>query len=69
MEKYIVKLTAEEREKLLLLIKVGKVSANKLMRALVLLAADENNCQKIANTDEKIAKDEYVWLLGLNKLE
>ena len=54
MEKYIVKLNKEEREILLSLIKKGKASANKLMRARVLLEADESDQIKAKKTDEEI---------------
>lgn len=60
MEKYIVKLTIEERDELLLFIRVGKKSANKLMRARILLAADENDNKNKSNTDEEIAKNEHA---------
>jgi transposase len=40
-KKYIVDLTAEERDHLLLLIRRGKTSARKLTRARILLKADE----------------------------
>jgi len=46
MEKYIVKLTQEERVDLLLLISRGKASARKLTHARILLEADENNGEK-----------------------
>lgn len=60
MEKYIVKLTTEERSELLKLIKVGKAAANKLMRARVLLAADNNDCQTKMKTDKEIAESEHI---------
>ena len=41
MKKYIVELTAEEREQLLALTRKGRTPARRLKRALVLLAAAE----------------------------
>jgi transposase len=41
MKKYIVELTAEEREQLLALTRKGRTPARRLKRGLVLLAADE----------------------------
>ena len=41
MKKYVVELTAEEREHLLALTRKGRTQARRLKRALVLLAADE----------------------------
>jgi transposase len=41
VKKYIVELTAEEREQLLALTRKGRTPARRLKRALVLLAADE----------------------------
>jgi hypothetical protein len=42
MEKYIVKLTKNERENLIGLVNNGKVSAKKLTHARILLGVDEN---------------------------
>ena len=39
---YIVELTADERESLLVLTRAGEVSARKMKRALILLKADED---------------------------
>jgi hypothetical protein len=41
MKKYIVELTAEERDELLHLSRSGKTAARKLTRARILLKADE----------------------------
>jgi hypothetical protein len=60
MDKYIVKLTKEEREELLMLIRIGKKAANKLLHARVLLSADENDSELKPKTDEEIAKDMHV---------
>lgn len=60
MDKYIVKLTKEEREELLTLIRVGKKAANKLMHARVLLSSDENDSKLKLKTDEEIAKEMHV---------
>lgn len=58
MEKYIVKLTIDERESLLSLISKGKVSARKLIHARILLEADENSDDW--KTDEAIAQSLHV---------
>lgn len=60
MDKYIVKLTLEERTALLKLIGVGKTVANKLMRARVLLSADENDGKIKPKTDEEIATEMHI---------
>ena len=51
MEKYIVKLTQEERESLLSTIRTGKASASKLMHARVLLETDESTGAKKTDTE------------------
>jgi len=59
MEKrYIVKLTEEERNSLLHMLKTGKSSANKLMRARVLLETDESG--GVRQTDDAIGKQLHV---------
>lgn len=60
MDKYIVKLTTEERAELLFLIRVGKKAANKLMHARVLLSADENDTKLKQKTDEEISSELHV---------
>lgn len=60
MDKYIVKLTAEERAELLGLIRVGKKAANKLMHARVLLSADENDTKLKQKTDEEISNEMHI---------
>lgn len=55
MEKYIVKLTEEERTNLLELLKKGKSAARKLAHARILLAVDENQPNKLDKTDKDIA--------------
>ena len=60
MEKYIVKLSTEERCELLNLIRIGKKSANKLMHASVLLSTDANDTHIKQKTDEDIAKEMHV---------
>ena len=60
MEKYIVKLTLEERAELLTLLRVGKRSANKLMHARILLSADGNDTKLKQKTDEEITVEMHV---------
>ena len=60
MDKYIVKLTPEERGELLTLIRVGKKAANKLMHARVLLSVDANDTKLKPRTDEEIATEMHV---------
>lgn len=58
MEKYIVKLTKEERENLLSLTKTGKHSAYKILHARILLESDEGDCidRESIKTDKEAAK-------------
>lgn len=58
MEKYIVKLTRDEREFLLSLTSKGKSSAKKLIHARILLETDENSSEE--KTDEEIAQLLYI---------
>lgn len=61
MEKYIVKLTKEERDELLALIKTGKkVAAAKSTHARILLAADEGTDGATHKTDDQIAEELHV---------
>lgn len=56
MEKYTVKLTEDEREYLMCLIKTGKSSAKKLTYARILLETDEKHGEGYKKTDEAIGK-------------
>jgi len=56
VEKYIVKLTNEERENLLSLIKKGKAAAKTLTHARILLATDEGNATSKPKTDVEVAE-------------
>jgi len=49
--KYILKLSADEREKLLAITRLGKSSARRITRARILLKADQRL------SDEQIARD------------
>jgi len=62
MEKYIVKLTQEERLDLLSLIRKGKASAPRLTHARILLEADEGPYTKNKKTDFEIAEQLHVGL-------
>jgi len=67
MEKYIVKLTKEERENLLSIIRKGKVTAHKLTHARILLAADE--CEPTRKkTDSEIAEQLHVGLKTIQRV-
>ena len=66
MEKYIVKLTRDEREYLLSLIKKGKTSAYKLTHARILLEADENNGEE--KTDAEIAEQLHVGVKTVKRI-
>ena len=59
MERYVVKLTQDERANLLLLVKTGKASAAKLTHARIILATDENNTDTIPY-DTKVSKELHV---------
>jgi len=54
VKKYVVKLSAEERERLQALIRSGKHSARKLIRACILLKADASEARE-AWSDSQIA--------------
>ena len=58
MEKYIVKLTNDERVNLVSLINKGKASAKKLTHARILLAINESNDEK--RTDASVAESLLV---------
>jgi hypothetical protein len=54
-KRYVVRLEAEERERLRRLVSVGKGAARKLTRARILLQADESG-ESPGWTDERIAE-------------
>lgn len=58
MEKYIAKLTNEERVNLISLVSKGKGSANKLTHARILLAIDGSNDEQ--RTDLSVAESLHV---------
>lgn len=68
MAKYIVRLTVEERESLLSLLRVGKSLASKMMRARVLLAADRNYEPNSHLTDSDIAQREYISIKTIARI-
>jgi transposase len=68
MEKYIVKLTQEERESLLLYIRKGKMAAYKLTHARILLAVDEGRHCADKKTDVEISKQLHVGVRTLERL-
>jgi transposase len=57
MEKYIVKLTAEERDNLTALTKFGKHAASKILHAKILLMADigDSTTNATGMTDDEVA--------------
>jgi transposase len=61
-KRYIVNLTAEEREALMLLVKRDRVSGVKRLRASILLKADEGF------TDEEIADELEVGLVTVERV-
>jgi transposase len=67
MKKYKVTLTAEERQQLRALIKAGKASAPKLVRARILLKADAAQGGP-AWTDERIAEAVEVSVATVERL-
>ena len=64
MEKYIVKLTLEERNNLVAFTRAGKHAASKILHAHILLEADEG--EHIASPDRKKDK-EIASLLQINE--
>jgi len=65
-KKYIVRLTAEEKESLLGIVKKGKASAKKIMHAKVLLDADISEGE--AKIDEKIAEALYIDMATVKRI-
>lgn len=63
MEKYIVRLTKEEREYLLSLTKTGRHAASKILHAQILLALDEGDF----NDDEPKTDEETTKRLKINQ--
>lgn len=61
-KKYIVELTADEREQLLDLTRKGKISARKLKRAQILLLANEDKI------DETICEALHVGLATVERI-
>jgi transposase len=70
MEKYIVKLTKQEREDLTSLTKTGRHSASKILHARILLRADEGEAcnEQSAKTDQEIAQLFDVSERTMNRL-
>lgn len=66
MEKYVVRLSEEERTNLLGLIKKGKSAAYKLTHARILLEADEDNGP--IKTDKTIAEQLHVGLKTVKRV-
>lgn len=56
MKKYIVTLTKDERENLIVLTSKGKHKSQKILNALILLGCDEGEYQKKRSTNEEIAQ-------------
>ena len=68
MEKYIVKLTKEERAELLSLIKKGKAAAYKLTHARILLGVDESEHNEQPQTDLAISKILHVDIKTVKRI-
>lgn len=68
MEKYIVKLTQEERAKLLSLVKTGKAAAYKLTHARILLGVDESEYNEIPHTDAAMSKILHVDIKTVKRI-
>ena len=60
MAKYIVKLSTEEYENLLTLLKKGKANTRILTHARILLSADTSDLSKQYKTDDQIATELFI---------
>lgn len=67
VKKYVVRLSAEERERLEALIRTGKHSARKLLRARILLKADASEAGE-ALTDSQIAVGLHTSLVTVARV-
>jgi hypothetical protein len=67
VKRYVVTLSAEERERLKGLIRAGKHSARKLLRARILLEADAAEAGK-ALTDSQIAAGRHTSLMTVARV-
>ena len=66
MKKYIVTLTDDERRELIELTSKGKHRSQKILNALILLACDEGEFQKMRSTNKVIAK---VLNISMKKID
>jgi len=65
-KKHIIRLTLEERESLLSIVKKGKAAAKKIMHARVLLEADVSEGN--AKTDEEIGEMLYIDIATVRRI-
>ena len=65
MKKYIVKLEAQERERLDQLVRVGKAAAHRIRHANILLAVDEAGSKM---TDQEAARAFHVTVRSIEHL-
>lgn len=68
MEKYIVKLSKEERTELLSLIKKGKAAAYKLAHARILLGVDESEYNENPLTDLSISEILHIDIKTVKRI-
>ena len=66
MKKYIVTLTEEERDFLVVLTSKGKHKSQKILNALILLGCDEGQYQLKRSTNEEIAR---VLKISMKKID
>ncbi|MDL1968720.1 MAG: helix-turn-helix domain-containing protein, partial [Deltaproteobacteria bacterium] len=69
MKKYIVTLTANEREMLGVLISKGKHRSQKIVNALILLGCDEGKFQKKRSLNKEIAKVLNVSMKKIDRVK
>jgi len=66
MKKYIITLTADERDELKKIVSKGKHKSQKVINALILLACDEGMYQGKRSTNEEMSR---VLKIGMRKID
>ena len=69
MKKYIVTLTEDEREALVVLTSKGKHKSQKILNALILLGCDESEFQKKRSTNKEIARVLNVSMKKIDRVK
>ena len=69
MKKYVVTLTEDERDELVILTSKGKHRSQKILNALILLGCDESEFQKKRSTNKEIAKVLNISMRKIDRLK